>query len=395
MRPDALHRPRTPRVALVLTLFLFATNSIANNDHPKRTKAIKHSKFASIKLAQAPSVSNPGAPVTPGSAKTSGALYASRSDVLAQANDIANRRDLDPAWVRQMIGQARRLARVEQLVLPPPRGVAKNWHAYRQRFVEPARIRAGVTFWHSHAQALERAEQVYGVPAYMVVGILGVETLYGQHMGNLRVIDALATLAFDFPAAHPRATERQAFFKNELEQFLSLHSRAGTDPREARGSYAGAMGWPQFMPSSWVRYAVDFDGDGRVDLFNSPVDAIGSVAHYFQGHGWQRGVPTHYPVQIDPALAQLPALLAPDILPSFSVASLSAKGVALEGPVLQHRGQLALVELQNGPDAPSYVLGTDNFYVVTRYNWSSYYAMAVIELGRAVARARDVASPFD
>ena len=147
------------------------------------------------------------------------------------------------------------------------------------------------------------------------------------------------------------------------------------------------MGMPQFMPTSWARYAVDFDGDGRIDLFNSPADAIGSVANYFKGYGWTPGMPSYYPVSFDAQKLDMDALLAPDILPTFSVASFTAKGAVLEGDALQHKGPLALVELQNGGDTPSYVAGTENFYTITRYNWSSYYAMAVLELGREVAAA--------
>ena len=142
------------------------------------------------------------------------------------------------------------------------------------------------------------------------------------------------------------------------------------------------------MPSSWVRYAVDFDGDGRIDLFKSPTDAIGSVANYFRGHGWTPGMPTHFGVQFDNTRLQLDDLLAPDILPTFSATSMQAKGALLDAAGTQHTGPLALVELENGGDAPTYVAGTENFYAITRYNWSSYYAMAVIELGRAVAAAR-------
>ena len=304
------------------------------------------------------------------------------------ADDLAERRDLDPAWVRAVISRARFLPQVPRLMLPAPRGTAKNWAAYRARFVEPVRIRAGVRFWNEHAAALARAEQEYGVPQDIIIGILGVETLYGQHMGNLRVLDALATLAFDFPEGHPRAAERQTYFRGELERFLSLSHRSDTDPFEARGSYAGAMGLPQFMPSSWARWAIDFDSDGRIDLFGSPDDAIGSVANYFIAHGWQPGMPTHFPVALDPATLNLDALLAPDILPTFSVTSMAAKGARVEGEGAAYTGQLALIELQNASNAPTFVAGTGNFYAVTRYNWSSYYAMAVIELGQTVAAAR-------
>ena len=318
--------------------------------------------------------------------RATGVLYVGRADAMRSADDIASRRDLDPAWVRQMLGQARLLPQITRWVLPAPSGTPKNWRVYRSRFIDPVRIAAGVAFWQTHAATLERAEQEYGVPAAIIVGIIGVETIYGRDTGNFRVLDALATLSFDFPQAHPRAAERQAFFLGELEQLLSLAHRTGVDPLKLRGSYAGAMGLPQFMPSSWARYAIDFDGDGRVDLFRSPADVIGSVANYFKAFGWQPGMPTHYPVQFDAARLDLPALLAPDILPTFSAASMAAKGLLLDPRGQHHAGLMALVELQNGGDPPQYVAGTDNFYAITRYNWSSYYAMAVIELGEAVAR---------
>jgi membrane-bound lytic murein transglycosylase B len=373
----------TPRRLLPL---LFASLLIANYHHIALAKGQKSLKKASQATAKA----------RPNAQTATGAPYASRAEVMRFADDLAERRNLDREWVRQAIGQARLVPVIPKLVLPPPAGTPKNWALYRSRFVEPIRIRAGTAFWRTHQETLARAEREYGVPAAVLVGIIGVETLYGRETGNYRVLDALSTLAFDFPAAHPRAAARQAFFQGELEQFLSLCNRTGIDPLTPRGSYAGAMGLPQFMPSSWVKYAVDFDGDGKIDLWNSPADAIGSVASYFRAFGWKTGMPTHYPVGFDDSRLDRDALLAPDILPTFSVGSFVSKGAVLAGDALNHSGPLALIELQNGADAASHVAGTENFYVLTRYNWSSYYAMAVIELGQAVsaALARETPSPI-
>jgi len=314
-----------------------------------------------------------------------GTPYGDRADVMRVADDIAQRRNLDAAWVRATLAKARMVPSVVRAITPPAAGVPKNWALYRSRFVEPIRIRAGVKFWNANREALARAEAQTGVPASIIVGIIGVETIYGQQTGKYRVLDALSTLSFDFPDAHPRKAERAAYFQTELEAFLSLTQRTGTDPTALRGSYAGAMGWPQFMPSSWAKYAVDFDGDSRVDLFHSQSDIIGSVANYFAKFHWQRNMPTHFAVQLDAARLDLPALLAPDIVPSFTAAALQDKGVLLDAAGLSFPGPLALIELQNGAEPPSYVAGTANFYAITRYNWSSYYAMAVIELGEAVA----------
>ncbi|MBT2325776.1 lytic murein transglycosylase B [Variovorax paradoxus] len=315
--------------------------------------------------------------------------YATRDDAMQFADDVAARRNLDRNWVRATIGNARLLPNVPRLMLPAPGGSAKNWRVYRSRFIDPVRIAAGARFWRAHADTLARAEAEYGVPPEIIVGIVGVETIYGRNMGNFRVIDALATLAFDFPQGHPRAAERQAFFRGELESFLSTESRTAEDPMVPLGSYAGAMGMPQFMPSSIAKYAIDFDGDGRIDLVNNPADVIGSVASYFKAFGWKPGMPPIYPVGFDEARLKKDVLLAPDILPSFSADSFVAGGAVLEGEALRHPGLLALVELQNGADAPSYVAGTQNFYVITRYNWSSYYAMSVIDLGREVRAAME------
>ncbi len=365
----------------LLTLFtqsLIATILIASwtgNTWATGTKGIKNPTNKHVKRSKAKP------------APTIGPLYASRSDAMEAADAMAQRTGISVEWLRLNLGQANYLPAVARAIAPPPIGMPKNWAVYRSRFVEPLRIAAGVKFWQANQEALQRAQTQFGVPAEIIVGIIGAETIYGQQTGNYRVMDALSTLAFDFPQSHPRAKERSAFFLSELEAFLQMSYRTGTDPMALRGSYAGAMGLPQFMPSSWAKYAIDFDGDGRVDLFHSAADVIGSVANYFKAYGWQTGMPTFYPLQFNPAKLDMAALMVPDILPSFTPAAMADKGVELDANALQHPGLLALIELQNGAAPPQYVAGTANFYTITRYNWSSYYAMAVIELGQSIAAA--------
>ena len=321
-----------------------------------------------------------------------GPAYAERPEAMDFAEQIARQRQLPIEWVRQAMAQARHSPTVVRLMQPPSSPLVKNWRVYRSRFLDEVRIEAGLRFWRTHEKHLRQAESTYGVPAEIVVGIIGVETLYGRHMGQFRVLDALATLAFDFPARHPRAAERSDYFRKELEQFLVAQHRSRGEPTSALGSYAGATGMPQFMPSSIAHFAVDFDGDGQIDLANSIADVVGSVAHYLKAFNWKTGMPTHYPVELKPD-ADLPFLLAPDILPTFSAQVFQEKGAVLSGAATAHGGPLALIELLNGADAPSFVAGTENFYVITRYNWSSYYAMAVIDLAQEIARRRSKPAP--
>jgi membrane-bound lytic murein transglycosylase B len=329
-------------------------------------------------LALAP-VAADAAPRTP-----EPAAYGAREDVMRFADELASRHPmLDAAWLREQLQRSRRIARVQQLMMPPPAGTAKNWAAYRARFIERDRIAAGVAFWRRHAAWLERAEQRFGVPAQVVVGVIGVETYFGRLTGGFRVIDALATLSFDFPSGR---RDRAPFFRSELEQFLLWCARERCDPIQVQGSYAGAMGLPQFMPGSLNRWALDFDEDGHVDLAGSVPDAIGSVAHYLAYFGWRRGEPTHFDARAPADEAHRLHLLGPDILPLFSADEFIERGAWLQADGRAHDGPLALVELANGEAAPTYVAATRNFWAVTRYNWSSYYAMAVIELGAAVAK---------
>ncbi|MFM9914279.1 MAG: lytic murein transglycosylase B [Rhizobacter sp.] len=327
--------------------------------------------------------------------------YGRRADVMQFGADVAARQGLDVEAVQAALAQSRFVPAVVKFIMPPPTGSAKNWAAYRARFIEPRRISAGVAFWRANEAWLTLAEQRFGVPPEIVVGIVGVETLYGRHMGGFRVIDALATLSFDFPTERK---DRSAFFRDELEQLLVMSQREDRDPQTFKGSYAGALGMPQFMPSSVNKYAIDFDEDGHIDLHASAADVIGSVAHYLAEFGWQRGLPTHFEVAAPSDPGERAVLLGPDILPTFTLQqlidhgavfaarapALAASGAGQEGgdAASEDTGLLALVELQNGSDAPSYLAGTANFYAITRYNWSSYYAMAVIDLGRAIRRAR-------
>jgi membrane-bound lytic murein transglycosylase B len=310
--------------------------------------------------------------------------YGTRDDVVRFADAVAERRGLDAEWLRSSLAQARFQPLVTRYIMPTASGAAKNWNAYRARFVEPIRIRAGVAFWRDNARWLAQAEEMYGVPPEIVVGIVGVESIYGRQMGNFRVIDALATLAFDFPAGR---RDRSAFFQDELENWFVLCQSEGIDPLAWRGSYAGAIGMAQFMPSSFNRFAVDFDGDGHVDLHASAADVVGSVANYLAEFGWKRGLPARFEVQAPTATSDRAALLVPDIVPTFTAAEMVERGARLPDAALATESLLALIELQNGDAAPTYVAGTTNFYALTRYNWSSYYAMAVLSLGETVRPA--------
>jgi membrane-bound lytic murein transglycosylase B len=360
-------RPRRSgrAVAALLALVLAACAGTAGNAHAAKKK--------------------------PAAAKrdNAGPAYGQREDAMRLADDIAQRNGWPREWVRDQISQARYVSTVARLIMPPPVGVAKNWAAYRDRFVEPQRIAAGVQFWNDNARSLADAETRFGVPASVIVGIVGVETFYGRITGGFRVLDALATLSLDFPGGR---SDRSPYFRSELEEFLRMCRREQRDCASFKGSYAGAMGLPQFMPSSINEYAVDFDGDGHVDLLDSPADVVGSVARFLAEKGWERGLPTHYEVVPPADEAQRAVLLTPDILPRFTVTEMAERGAVLDEPARRNPGLLSLVMLENGDAPPSYIAGTQNFYTVTRYNWSSYYALAVIELGSAVKAARSASA---
>ncbi len=292
---------------------------------------------------------------------------------------------LDRDELQSVFRRAQYLDSVVRLINPPPAGKAKNWTAYRERFVEPRRLKAGLAFWDRYEATLRRAQDEFGVPPEIIVGIIGVETVYGQSTGKFRVPDALATLAFAYPET-PNREARMAYFRSELVQVLLYARENNIDPFSLSGSFAGAIGWPQFMPGSIRSFAVDFDGDGKIDLRNSPEDAIGSVASFLSRHGWTSGQPLVFPVQVTPD-GPWPAFIGQGLEARYSRAQMEEAGVIvpLHAPDSVLYG---LVDLQDDDRPTLYWLGTDNFFAITRYNRSYYYAMAVIELGEAIGRQR-------
>ncbi len=339
---------------------------------------------SAVAIAGAASLAIPGAAARAASARKSApgiaSHYAARPELDQFVRRMIELHGFDDASLRRTFGGVRRNAQVLRLIAPAASGFRRSWRAYRARFVEPVRIREGREFWQANEATLARATRSYGVPAEFIVSIIGVETIYGRITGEFRVIDALATLAFDYP-------RRAEYFGGELEQFLLLARENAIDPFSVLGSYAGAIGMPQFMPGSIRRYAVDFDGDGRIDLRRSATDAIGSVARFLAEHGWVRGEATHFGAHIA-ADARLDALLEAGIEPRFTAAELAAYGVsASEG--LPEGMRVALIDLDTAGSATVYALGARNFYVITRYNRSSFYAMAVIDLARALRLAHD------
>ena len=304
---------------------------------------------------------------------------------------MADKHGFARAEVEAVFKNARRIDSAIQLVKPAPVGQPKNWQAYRARFIEPVRVAAGLAFWNEHAEALARAEKEYGVPADIIVGILGIETLYGQNTGGFRVIDVLTTLAFDYPDT-PNRSARMDYFRDELENALLFARESSIDPFSLKGSYAGAIGLPQFMPASIRQYAVDYDGDGKIDLRNSPEDAIGSIANFLARHGWHSGEPAVFSATVatpvEDAKNAWPSFIGQGLEAKFSLAELEAAGVhpTEEPPQDMHFG---LVDLQNGTAPTEYWLGGPNFFAITQYNRSFFYAMSVIDLGREVKTLRE------
>ncbi len=312
-------------------------------------------------------------------------MYGQRADVRAFAAEVAAETGLDVRQVERWFAAARHQPKIviamDRPLLAPPK-----WFEYAPPFLSADRIEGGLKFWRANAEALARAEQRFGVPPEVIVAIIGVETSYGRVTGSYRVIDALATLAFDYPRRAP-------FFRGELKEFVLLAHEQGLSPLTPKGSFAGAMGLPQFMPGSYRRFAIDFDGDGRSDLWASPTDVIGSVANYLARHDWTPGQPV-----------LLPAVVAPDsrdglvrkvdggISERRPLAAWAADGVApAQLPAdfaAEPVGLLLLEENGAGDAATSLWIACPNFYVITRYNRSRLYASAVWALAQRLRAAQ-------
>ncbi len=310
------------------------------------------------------------------------APYHEREDVRAFIAEMSAEHAFAGADLERWFAAARHQPRVIELmtrpVVEPPR-----WFEYAPPFLARARVEAGIAFWSTHDEALQRARVATGVPPEIIVAIIGVETSYGRYVGSHRVLDALATLAFDYPRRAP-------YFRGELREFLLLAREQGISPLSPKGSYAGAMGLPQFMPGSYRRYAVDFDNSGRVDLFGSVDDAIGSVANYLARHDWQRGQPVLLPARLAPERHAAILGRLEGGLSERRVAPLWAEdGVTVvASPGTVERDPFGLLLLEESASESSYWIACHNFYVITRYNRSRLYATAVLRLAEALRAAR-------
>jgi len=311
--------------------------------------------------------------------ETAGSLpYPQRADVQAYIDEVVRAHRIDRGWIEAAFEQARYSAQAERLTTPSlTPAAARNWLSYRERNVDERRIRDGVQFLRDERATLARAAERWGVPEDIVVGIIGVETVFGRNTGSFRTLDVLLTLSFDY-------TRRAPLYREELTQFLLLCHEQGLDPLAPRGSFAGAMGLPQFMPGSVRKWAVDFDGDGRVDLAASRTDAIGSVANFLAEHGWQRELPVQFRARAERTTSDL---LGRGITALHAWRDVAALGVTIDG-VLDPDARVILLDLpfrrSNGDEGVEYRLGTANMQALLHYNRSYFYAAAVADLARAV-----------
>ncbi len=327
-------------------------------------------------LLQAPILSS--CATTPASKATAAGTdesYLSHPDAEQFINTMVNQHHLPRAEVTALLAQAKKQQSILDAISRPAEG--KPWRDYRPIFVNSSRINGGVEFWNTNAAILNDARTTFDVDPQVIVAIIGVETRYGSNTGSYRVLDALSTLGFDYP-------KRSEFFRGELEQFMLLVREENVDALTAKGSYAGAMGQGQFIPSSYREYAVDFDGDGKRDLWHSERDVLGSVANYFKVHGWQLGAPVVARAKVTGTAYK--ALLDKGTQPHMPASELRKYGVSITPPA-DPTTQVALIELDGADGLEQWVV-FNNFYVITRYNRSPLYAMSVFQLSEAIKAKR-------
>ena len=306
--------------------------------------------------------------------------YEKRTEVLRFMDELVERHGFVREELQVLFRKVNFQPAVIKSITPPRDPGVKSWRSYRAIFVNDQRINAGLRFLEQHEATLARASSEFGVPREIIVAIIGVETVYGRNLGSYRVVDALTTLDFDY-------APRSAFFRSELEHYLLFARDAGMDVFALRGSYAGAFGLPQFMPSSYRRFAVDYDGDAQANLVRSPADAIGSVGNFLKAHGWRRDAPIAFAARLEGPVDK--AIVHGGVKPDRALSALEAAGVRVAAP----SGSLApdtlcvLVELETPGQPSEFRAGLENFFVITRYNRSSFYAAAVMDLAEAIRMA--------
>lgn len=301
--------------------------------------------------------------------------FGERDDVKAFISEISQKHDLDAKAITQVFNRYRTDQVILDAISRPAEG--KPWFEYRPIFIQESRIKGGVKFWNKHQKWLEKANQEYGVPPEIIIAIIGVETRYGGFTGRRHTLRSLATLAFDYPP-------RSKFFRGELEQLFLLAKEQQFDLTKLSGSYAGALGIPQFIPTSYRNWAIDFDQDGKTDLINSPADAIGSVANYFKVHGWVEGGAVAEPIVVSAEQAE--AFVHNSLQLKHTVGDMQAAGIKLTLPV-EADAKAKLLELE-AKNAPEHWMVYNNFYAISRYNHSALYSMAVFQLSQEIFKRR-------
>ena len=309
--------------------------------------------------------------------------YKDRPEWIALKAELMRDNGYDGTALDAIMARVKRQDRVITYMDTPIRAPTP-WYVYWPRHIGGDRLQRGSEFMKANKASFDQAEQAYGVPASVIAAIVGVETVYGRMTGNFRVIDALATLAFDYP-------RRADFFRGELKELLLLGREQKKSPLDFMGSFAGAMGWPQFMPGSYRKWAVDFDNDQRIDLWGSPPDIIGSVASFLSGHGWQRGEPVMLPVNKPSAeiIASIDGGLSPrKTLKEYLAAGISITARDADVTLPQDDAMVGIISLDNADGRDEYWLTFENFYVITRYNRSRMYASSVWSLAYALKKNR-------